>query len=432
MILTLGAVSLFVRLLAYTGLVASDDLVYSYFAEQIADGTYRLVPHHFAIRYGVLLPLAALYRLFGVHEWTTVILPLAASVLAPPLAALLALRISGPGAAWIVGLLLACFPVEVRYASLLVPEPIMETVLLFVALLYLIAVERRSPLLAFLAGVGFGCAYLVKETAAFVVMGFCLFAVLRKEWRVAGPLALGAALVAAAEIGWYWSQVGDPLFRSQALEFHNRTSGAVEANRYLSYRLWKAYPRMMLVPNLDFGLHSLVALTLGAIAVLRDRSARVLWLSLWAALPFLFLNFGSTRISTYWVMPVSPRYISFVYVPLFLLAGPLLSAWTKRGRWKQGLVTLLVSGTCAAGLWCGFATRNTGYHTAEVDRLRQLIAEARSSGQQLCTFRDPRPQAMAGSRWRRTVRILGPDVLGCGGDPSRVVPDSRGLPTLVL
>jgi hypothetical protein len=347
-----------------------------------------------------------------------------------PLAALLAFRISGLGAAWIVGLLLACFPVELRYASVLVPEPIMGAVVLFVAFLFLVAAERRSAPLALLAGVGFGCAYLIKETAAFVAIAFCLFALLRGEWKIAGSLAVGAALVVAAEFAWYWSQAGVLLFRPHALDLHNRTSEAVEANRYLSYRLWKAYPRLMLVPNLHLGVHSLVALTLGALAFFWDRSARLLWLSLWAALPLLYLNFGSTRMSTYWVMPMIPRYISFVYAPLFLLAGTLLSAWMGRRRWKQSLVALFLCGTCTAGLWCGFATRNTGFHTAEVDRLRQLIGEARGSGQRLCAFRDPQPLAIVGSRWQRTVRILGPDVLGCGDDSRRVVADSRGLPTL--
>ncbi len=70
---TLGGVAILVRLLRFTGLVASDDLGYSFFAEQIATGSDRMVPHRSAIRYGLLLPLAALYRVFpsvdfGVHS----------------------------------------------------------------------------------------------------------------------------------------------------------------------------------------------------------------------------------------------------------------------------------------------------------------------------------------------------------------------------
>src|SRR5688572_33137294 len=55
--------ALLVRLACFTGLIASDDLGYSGFALRIAQGTYELEPHHYAIRYGLLLPVAAFYQI---------------------------------------------------------------------------------------------------------------------------------------------------------------------------------------------------------------------------------------------------------------------------------------------------------------------------------------------------------------------------------
>jgi 4-amino-4-deoxy-L-arabinose transferase-like glycosyltransferase len=432
MLVALATVSLAVRLSCLTGLVASDDLGYSYFAEQIATGEYRLVPHHFAIRYGLLLPLAGLYRLFGVHEWTTLAIPLAASTLAPPLAALVALRLSGPVAAWIVGLLLASFPIEVRFATILVPEPLAGALLLLAALLVAAAHERGSPVLASVAGVALGWAYLTKETSVFVGAAFVLFAVWRRDWKLAGSLCLGAALVVAAELAWYWSQSGDLLFRPHALGEHNQTPEAVDANRELWYRLWKAYPRAMLVPNAEFGVHSTVALALAAAALALQRQARTLWLLLWTAVPGLYLNFGSTSWGTYWVMPAIPRYLGIIYPPLFLLAACLLADWMgRRGRRRVG-VALLVVATFVVGVGAARLTRGTGFHTASVHRLRTIVAGARAGEHQLCGVTEAQPLGFMGSRWGRVLQILGPDVLGCGPTARRVVPDAGRLPMVEL
>jgi hypothetical protein len=68
-LLLLFAFALLLRLVCFTGIIGSDDIGYGKFAQQIANGTYRLVLHHYAIRYGVIVPLGAIYRVFGVHEW---------------------------------------------------------------------------------------------------------------------------------------------------------------------------------------------------------------------------------------------------------------------------------------------------------------------------------------------------------------------------
>ena len=84
-----------------TGLIGSDDLGYSEFAQRIAVGTYELEPHHYAICFGLIVPVAVLYRLFGVTEWTTIALPLVASTLAVPVLTLIGRRIFG----WRVGVI---------------------------------------------------------------------------------------------------------------------------------------------------------------------------------------------------------------------------------------------------------------------------------------------------------------------------------------
>jgi 4-amino-4-deoxy-L-arabinose transferase-like glycosyltransferase len=428
MLLLLLVLTLGIRLVCFTGLIASDDLGYSGFAQQVANGTYHVYPHHYATRYGVLLPLAALYRLFGVHEWTTVALPLAASTLAVALAAILAMRLFGSTAAWIAAFLLATFPVDIRYASILVPEGMLQAVVLAGGLLFVLGERRGSQVLIFLAGVVWGCAYLVKEPGIFVPAAFMLFAMWRKQWKTAVALGLGVALVISSEAGWYLIESGDMLFRSHAMVAHNGTPQAMEANQNLRYRLLEMYPQMMLIPNRHFGLHAVAALALAAWAVFRYRSAKLALLLLWAIVPFLYLNFGSSSFSAYWALPAAPRYIGFVYAPLFIIAGGVLAGWmTSPRREKRTAAGALLALISVVGVVSAVSTRRTGYGTESVQQLRSIAAQARAEGYRVCEFAGP-----GAANWRTAMRILEPQILGCQGNRTwRIVPGQDGSPAAI-
>jgi len=60
--------ALLLRLACFTGLIASDDLDYSAYAQLIAEGRYAPKYHHVAIRYGLILPAGLLYGLIGDHR----------------------------------------------------------------------------------------------------------------------------------------------------------------------------------------------------------------------------------------------------------------------------------------------------------------------------------------------------------------------------
>jgi hypothetical protein len=97
MMAVLFTIALALRLACFTGLIVSDDLGYAKYAQQISQGSYQLELHHYAVRYGVIAPLAAVYHLFGVQEWTAVLLLVISSSLAPSLIAALGSRLSSGG-----------------------------------------------------------------------------------------------------------------------------------------------------------------------------------------------------------------------------------------------------------------------------------------------------------------------------------------------
>ena len=420
------AIALLIRLACYTGLVGSDDLLYAHHAHQISDGTYRLVPEHHGLRFGIIAPVALVYKLFGFHEWTTVVLPLLFSSLAVAMTAMIALRLSGLYSAWVAGLFMATFPLEVRFASSLVPEPFLQITMLAGVLLFLLAERRNSGAFGLAAGAFFALAYLTKEPGALAAAAFFAFALLRRRWQLALSLLAGGALVVAVEMAWYWSQSGDPLYRLHAMDIHNTRAMKIEANQDRAYRLWKAYPAQMLVPSIQFGLHSLVALGLSAIALLRWKSSKAVWLLLlWASLPFLYLNFGTSSFSSYVLLPVQGRYLSLIYPPLFVVAAMALSGWVRGHQQRRWLAGVTVAITCAVGIYCAAVTRGTGNNVAQIRRLKEIVAVARRQNGQICeiTGRDK-------GRWSMALDMIAPDRLGCSTRTLlQLLPDSSGLPT---
>src|SRR4051794_5529550 len=124
---------------------------------------------------------------------------------------------------------------------------------------------------------------------------------------------------------------GDLMFRSHAMVQHNQSPAAVEANQHVLRRLITEYPRIMIVPNRSFGIHSLFAIVFAIPACFFLRVERWRLLVLWAVLPWTYLNFGTSNLTHYWALPAADRYILLIYPPLFMLSAKTLMWLRSRG-----------------------------------------------------------------------------------------------------
>src|SRR4030095_13434811 len=121
--LLLGLLALLIRAACFTGLIGSDDLGYSRYGHLIADGRYTPELWIYAMRYGLTVPVALAYRVFGVSEWTTIVTPYLASAASVPMLVVIGTKLFSFRAGVGAGALLATFPVSVRFATILVPAP---------------------------------------------------------------------------------------------------------------------------------------------------------------------------------------------------------------------------------------------------------------------------------------------------------------------
>jgi hypothetical protein len=320
-----------------------------------------------------------------------------------------------------------------------------------------------------------GVAYLTKEPAVFVALALLIDSALGRRWRQAVGVALGIGAVVAIEHAYYVGTTGDPLFRLHTL---SRAPGITVAaasqvkgiehvppavatapsegappppastsvqdddvadeERLVSNRLVRrafiTYPQNMIEPNEDFGIHSLAALIVAAAAFLRFRHDwRARLLLLWAAVPWLYTNFGTTSFSRYLLMPPAPRYIDLVYPPLFLFGGWLFADWLSRPDWSRRLFLATIAVVSLVGVATGLSTRATEYRTADVAVLRVIAANAAEKRLgRVCVGIDPAIQSRL--HWQRALFILsGGNLQECDGGSSDLFlsADPIGVPYVV-
>lgn len=433
--LGLVALAIALRLAASSGSIGSDDVYYANYAKAIAEGHYaetltalRQVEHvHYALRFGLLLPVAAVYMLFGVSEWTTMVPSLLASVLSVVLLAEITRRLFGVRVAVIAGLLYATFPIHMILGGMLAPETLAECYVLGGVLVFLHARERGG-IRWFCAGLLMGTAYLAKEPALFVGGAFLLVCLLERRWTGAALFAAGVAAIGAIEHAYYVAAWGDLMFRPNATRLFTLPVGSdfftSSTDNDLAYRLFRKYPRMMLLPHLKFGLHSIGAIAAAAAALvwLKPRGARLL--ALWAVVPFLYLNFGSWSFEVYAPLPTDPRYIEFVYPPLFVLSAVLIAHLMRSSGTTARVCAGVLGIVLAVGMFSGILTRGTVAHAGEMAVLREIAATAAETpGQTLYTPVE---------RWRRALSVFYAPVFSASPEGATlvIVPDAVGLPSV--
>lgn len=430
----LFVLAMLARLACFTGLIGSDDLWYSRFAQVIASGNYPDEANQWAGRPGVTIPVGFVYRLTGASEASSVALPLLASSASVLFVAAIGARLYGPLAGLVAGLLMCTSPVHVRFASILVPEPMMEFWITFAVWCFVTATERQSRLLATAAGVLAGFAYLTKEIGALVVPALIVAALYIRRRDLAVAVALGALTVPCTEMIAYQIAFDNPLHR---LELAQAGAGPlrsiIEKPVNFAERLLKVYPRMMLYPSINFGLHFITAIVTAGIAVLTLPRHRAL-LVLWAMVPWTFLNFGSASFTHYVPLWTAHRYISMTLPPLFVLgAGVLTSPWVIRHTVRRTASILIVASVMLIGLGCGLQMRGTGWRTANVAALRSAATVAGEKGLRICEparsntqFTEKDPLHV----WTATLRLLAPQLEGLRGQSGLVLePNVLGLPT---
>ena len=249
------------RLWLFNGLYGHDDWVYLFYTRSHLNGDNReLVNVISGLRWGVWLPVATLFKLFGVHYWLTFLPGFLAGLACIPIAYLIGLKISGSHhvARWAAAALIIN-PVDWFVSTTLRGDIEISffSGLILLGLVCLEAKPQKTPfpfLLPFAIGLVWGLATLTKEWA--FIFGWAFFAVvlfkLIRERRIAWHylyILLGLGVILVID-GFILYQITENPFqrfeRSLMLYDILRAEGAFVNDLSLSYRY---LPSIML--NID-------------------------------------------------------------------------------------------------------------------------------------------------------------------------------------
>jgi hypothetical protein len=331
--------ALVLRLLLFTGIQGNDDLIYSEAAWRLWQGDSPFRDNLLATRVGFTAPLAVLYGIFGVHPWGLAMPAFISSLLLVWIAWRFGRdhhsEAGGIGAA----LFVAMMPLDVFLAtSGFLDGPL--AALLGGGAYLLWSASRGEAWLgrSIAAGLLWGWAYLVKESALPLILPALPFVVTRERWR-ATALALGTVgAVFAVEALAYGVALGDALHRVHLA--HRAQLETASSGEGLVSRVF-AIPSFLLNP-LGIGAAYTAGLALlcvaGWVSGHRQGRKRMLSLGIWWLGGGFLLALAPITLWPYRpAVMLQPRMMAVMTLPGALLAGALAEGWLRGAR-ARGVV----------------------------------------------------------------------------------------------
>lgn len=335
------------------------------------------VPPQYPTRLGVAIPVAINFRLFGVHEWSLLIFPIAMSLATMLLAYFTARRFFSPNAGLIALGLLAVTPIDSQFATWLLSDtPAWFFAAAGMLLLYRgYRTERKGWKIAIgiISAACFGWAWLTRAQAAHLAPFIAALLVIwtareRRNLPMAISFVSAAAVIFVAELIMYRFATGDFFHRFRAFEelyeMHRQwyfTEGGVygwEPGQYwrgLARRLFRLGPEAILF-NANFALLPLFGL-IGALYALWWKRREFIFPAIWMLWMMFVYNFGSSSLTSYKPLPWIDAYIMPTLFPAVIMAAGFLAMLIERRGsgeeharerrfWAAGIIATILIAAC--------------------------------------------------------------------------------------
>lgn len=450
-------VAMGLRIVYAAGFIPVDDAEYARAAARMLDGTFSYEenpgPPVNPGRTGIVLPLMALFKVFGPSETSLAAYPLAVTLLTILLVYAFAARMFGRYAALIAAGIWSFVPLDVEFAAKVNPDTAVTAFgMLGIFLIYVARLRNRDEsgdvsllLRGACAGLAFGVAWLCKASTAYLAP-FCLILLcydLSKDWRryafLWSGVCIGSLLVFGSEMAFYAAAKGNALYRFHMIEtnyqlypqffFNEGARWGYEAGT----PFWKAVAKRLLLEgpstfflSRDYMYLPFFGLIASAYALYKKDSRFYFQILLFGSLLFMF-NFFSASLESYQPLPLFTRYShSLAFVGAVLTGGllsklmcPSLSRSAIKNRpeglfWGAALTSIIV---IAAG-WSTFRLirdTTTTWSTAERELAKVIGPEDR-------IYTDPLSRAGLEFFWKYPLTMNVIDVrevsrgetVGCG------------------
>ena len=319
-----------IRFLFFTGVGLSDDLLYSYYSNQISKGNFHFPTDHHGTRIGIVYPVGFLYSLFGVNDFASALLPFIFSIGNVILIYFFGKLLFNKRIGLIASFLMAIFPLDVIFATKPMPD-VPSAFFLGLGMYLFFSAERENKNFKYLGcGLSLGISFLLRENAILIALFFMAYALYHRKFKWNYFLiGAGFAFWLLFEMLVFYASTGNPLYRYQAVNQHYLDIWNSENyyGRGSFPSLLFHYP-FMIFTNPQLGaFFPFIFIALWFCIAYRKKETYPL--IMWLVLVLAYISFGSASLSAYLPLPAVPRYIMMIEFPSMLLLSYFLSQKNK-------------------------------------------------------------------------------------------------------
>lgn len=364
-------INLALKIVYFSGLSQADDFSYGVYSFTLFRGLWpwNMQIDFRMLRFGLMFPTALVFLVLPPTEVTAVLFPMLISLGTVTLVFVIGRRLYGPAAGLAAALMIALFPGDIIYGTMLLPDIVVPFLLAAAVLAWLYAEDagdRTAKWWYLLAGFLTFVAFITRENSYYFALFFAPFAFDARRWR-RGLYMVGAGFAVPVLLlyTFYWFRTGDFLYNVHLAEAARDplvASGYIPPNALNRFtQLFYMLPAMtgdhtrfvssLFGVTFYVGVPSLIFVTARAAVKKRYRELIVPW---WFLAVYLFLEFGTLSFSDYQMMKKLPRFLLTLTPAMAIACGVALvdalgidsvkrfRADLFRKNWPRGVLTAFV------------------------------------------------------------------------------------------
>jgi len=335
--------ALALRMNFFLGLNLNDDLTYLDSAHQITQGEFIFSEWIVSPRIMMTYPIALFFYLFGVSDFSGALYILLCSLGSVVVAYYIGKTIFGVRTGLASAFLMAIFPIEVVYATTIVPDVPVAFFMGLSVCLFLIGEKSDNKIYYLFAGIAIGLAWLVKSLSILIILFYISYFLFDKifdfKFAISGikkksvskikkifSIRKGFILTALGFIFMLFLEGRLYLFFSDNFFLRYK----IETQHYVSALggrtpVLNLYPGMLLAENSSFynyfGLFFIIFCACVFLCVLFDRNKKLIILIIWFVVLYLWMQYGTMNPTEFVLMDHLLRFTTVWTIPIAVTIG---------------------------------------------------------------------------------------------------------------
>ena len=330
--------SFILRLVTFMGISEGDDLSYTLLAHRFANGDVA-ANFIFDIRWVVYVPVALLYKIFGVSDFTSLLPTMVYGICSVWLAYKIVLEETDRLTASIATLLYLSFPIILIYGNFLQVAPSLEFFTLLTVYSFQRGIKSENICWFILGGFAIGGIFFARTTGLFIAPLASFYVWYRKGFNRKTILWIACAalcsLVLPAVQGFVYLKVHGDFFHHitisrKGVDYMDRMFDVDPKDLFFYIRTMFTHGNF--ANWMMFGLNGyfIAASTLACIILIcMKKAGKEALFFIWFLSYFLFMTFAPTSFSPYTTLIRNIRYAIIFLLPVCAIYGIFLNKMVK-------------------------------------------------------------------------------------------------------